>query len=195
MSPLSSISSDEIPEVAHDSDREASDDNESLVVLPPAKRRRTTKIVRNTAGYDSPRGTMMDEDEDEDWSDLSSDTTGSVPGTPRALKDISMADEESIGIDQVRNCSWDGCTLGTLVNVDELVAHLNDEHVNAAKKTKYTCEWADCKARGKTQMSAYALKAHLRSHTKEKPFYCLLPGMFDTLPGGQQSHVQLLIVT
>ncbi|EEP78580.1 predicted protein [Uncinocarpus reesii 1704] len=33
----------------------------------------------------------------------------------------------------------------------------------------------DCPRKGQTHASGYALRAHMRSHTKEKPFYCSLP--------------------
>jgi len=177
MSSLSSLASDDIPEDMHPSDHSASGDEVDLLAIRPSKRRRVMHKASSPATHDSPSlATAINEATD--WTDISSDTSGSVPGSPRTLKELAMPDEELIGSDQVRVCSWDGCDIGDLGTVDGLVQHLNDDHVGAARKTKFTCEWSDCKAKGKTQMSAYALKAHLRSHTKEKPFYCLLPGMY-----------------
>jgi uncharacterized Zn-finger protein len=47
---------------------------------------------------------------------------------------------------------------------------------NGPKKTKYVCEWGECQRKQSNHPSGYALKAHMRSHTKEKPYYCSLPG-------------------
>jgi len=167
VSSLSSLDSDQFQRKRIEQDG----DHDSLV-LPSPKRRKVGSHTPNT--YDSP---MIDAEKDipDDVSDISSDTSGSVQGSPRAIKELGMPDEDLLASEQVRACGWEGCTLGELANLDELVHHLTEEHVNAAKTTKYTCQWTDCKAKGKTQMSAYALKAHLRSHTKEKPFYCALP--------------------
>jgi uncharacterized Zn-finger protein len=57
------------------------------------------------------------------------------------------------------------------------VQHLHNEHIGSRQK-RYSCEWIDCTRKGQTHASAYALRAHMRSHTREKPFYCTLPGMF-----------------
>lgn len=42
----------------------------------------------------------------------------------------------------------------------------------------YICMWNGCPRRGKTQGSKFALVAHLRSHTGEKPFTCPRAGAF-----------------
>jgi len=42
----------------------------------------------------------------------------------------------------------------------------------------YICDWQGCPRRGKSQGSKFALVAHLRSHTGEKPFICPRSGEF-----------------
>jgi uncharacterized Zn-finger protein len=82
--------------------------------------------------------------------------------------------------EQISFCRWEGCLAGELGNMDLLVQHLHDEHIHARQK-KYSCEWADCTRKGIPHASGYALRAHMRSHTREKPFYCTLPGTFPSL--------------
>ncbi len=84
-------------------------------------------------------------------------------------------DEEIL--EQVTKCEWDGCPEDDLVNMDELVKHIHDAHIESRQK-KYTCEWMSCLRKGMPHASGYALKAHMRSHTREKPFFCYLPGEF-----------------
>ncbi|TGZ83885.1 hypothetical protein EX30DRAFT_302520 [Ascodesmis nigricans] len=100
-------------------------------------------------------------------SDISSDTSGSVPGSPG----LDAHDEEHA--EQITVCRWDGCGRD-LGDMDHLVKHIHDDHIGTRKAT-YACQWDDCTRKGMAHASGYALRAHMRSHTKEKPFYCSLP--------------------
>lgn len=113
----------------------------------------------------------------EEEADLSEDTDGSVPASPNHHPGMSQDDD--FGQDQVTVCKWEGCQAGDVQNMDNLVEHLHEDHIGTRQK-KYSCEWSDCTRKGIPHASGYALRAHMRSHTREKPFYCTLPGMFST---------------
>lgn len=103
--------------------------------------------------------------------EISEDTDGSVPASPHHP---GMSAEDDYGQEQVTMCKWDGCDAGDLGDMDKLVDHLHDDHIGTRQK-KYSCEWSDCTRKGIPHASGYALRAHMRSHTREKPFYCTLP--------------------
>ncbi|PVI07102.1 hypothetical protein DM02DRAFT_496182, partial [Periconia macrospinosa] len=107
----------------------------------------------------------------EELGDVSEDTDGSVPASPHHP---GMSAEDDFGQDQVTVCKWEGCEAGDLDNMDNLVEHLHEDHIGTRQK-KYSCEWSDCNRKGIPHASGYALRAHMRSHTREKPFYCTLP--------------------
>ncbi|KAL8804140.1 MAG: hypothetical protein Q9223_005901 [Gallowayella weberi] len=162
-SPLSSHASSEFAEDIKTEDREQSVD--SLVdqgdghLMPPSKRRK----IGGQASFRSPTPNLLDEFE----GDISSDTSGSVPAS-----ELGSLDDDHH--EQISVCRWEGCPAGHLGNMDELVKHIHDDHVGQRQK-KYVCQWVGCGRQGSEHASGYALKAHTRSHTKEKPFICELP--------------------
>ncbi|KAH8425856.1 C2H2-type zinc finger protein [Aspergillus melleus] len=171
-SPLSSIVSDDM------SDRETEKQpfSPSASNLPPSKRRRTGVATwdRNT-----PVSTTFQDDmpPPSPSSTISSDTSGDIPNSPGTWALIGGSQDDDYsgqGNDQVTVCRWDGCDVGDLGNMDDLVQHIHNDHVGSRQK-KYSCEWSDCTRKGQTHASGYALRAHMRSHTREKPFYCALP--------------------
>ena len=163
-SPLSDLSSEAF-EGEDEHDRSASE-----VLMPPTKRQKR--------GDSSLRATPISNAID-DAGSMSSDTDGEVPNSPTNLRP-----EDDDSHEQVTVCAWVDCKAGDLGNMDKLVEHIHNEHIETRHQKKYTCEWSDCTRQGNNHASAYALKAHMRSHTREKPFYCALPGMlfFALLP-------------
>ena len=145
------------------SDVETSDYYRQDAIEPPTKRQRVGDGLR--------RETPIAHENDFPLSSISSDTSGEVPQSPGTGR---VDDDEPIH-EQVTICAWDGCQVGDLGDMDRLVEHIHNEHIEARQK-KYTCEWEGCSRKSMPHASAYALKAHMRSHTREKPFYCLLPG-------------------
>ncbi|KAL9124963.1 MAG: hypothetical protein Q9217_005771 [Psora testacea] len=174
MSPISSqLSSHGSSEFAEDVKAEEADSSTLDAVptephlMPPAKRRRL--------GPSSHQSTPIPHIElSTDMGDISEDTDGSIPASPTGDQFTMMQDEDPRNHVQVRICKWEGCQAGDMSNMDNLVQHLHDDHIGN-KETNYACEWTDCTRKGTSHASGYALKAHMRSHTKEKPFYCALP--------------------
>ncbi|KAJ5135863.1 Zinc finger C2H2 [Penicillium bovifimosum] len=146
-SPLSSVGSLETSD--HESVKhESRAQSPSNANMPPSKRRRTGVA-----------------------------SSGDIPNSPSILTLLGTNQEDDYSgqsTDQVTICRWDGCEAGDLGNMDGLVQHLHNEHIGSRQK-RYSCEWNDCTRKGQTHASAYALRAHMRSHTREKPFYCTLP--------------------
>jgi hypothetical protein len=152
-SPLSELSSDAF---------DGEDEHEMMAAaMPPAKRQKL--------GDSSARATPVPRIED-DAASISSDSSGDVPSSP-SNQPPSSDDNH----DQVTVCVWGDCDAGDLGNMDNLIHHIQNEHIETRTK-KYTCEWKDCDSQGRPHASAYALKSHLRKHTHEKPFHCDLPG-------------------
>ncbi|KAG5957131.1 hypothetical protein E4U56_006114 [Claviceps arundinis] len=163
-SPLSSMGSgsDGYEDDAHD---------EEISSIRPSKRQKVD-AQSNTSSAIVPEAeheAVPEPDTLEGMSDVSSDTSGDIPSSP-----INARLEEEDFQDQVTVCDWDGCPAGDQGDMDKLVEHIHNSHIENRQK-KYTCEWKTCNRKGMPHASGYALKAHMRSHTREKPFYCYLP--------------------
>ncbi|KAH6648393.1 putative C2H2 finger domain protein [Truncatella angustata] len=163
-SEISSLSSDS-PEPENEYDSPAVDEP----ALPPSKRQKIRDDSRASSSvHVDPEPAETEHDLELDG-DISTDTSGDVPNSP-----INAKLDEEEAQEQVTVCAWDGCDAGDQGNMDRLVDHIHADHIESRQK-KYTCEWIGCTRKSMPHASGYALKAHMRSHTREKPFYCYLP--------------------
>ena len=152
-------------------------------LAPPSKKRKTGPSSLST--HDRAPSSQPDVEDDTESIAVSEDSYTDAPGSPSHGEYAMRADAQI-------TCEWRDCDFGDARNNDELVRHVQATHcaTGGPKRTKYVCEWGECQRKTSNHPSGYALKAHMRSHTKEKPYYCALPGKFrqkgcDAAPSGR----------
>ncbi|KAE8745003.1 hypothetical protein FOCC_FOCC008415, partial [Frankliniella occidentalis] len=74
-------------------------------------------------------------------------------------------------------CHWKECNAGDFLSQDELVKHINSDHIHANKKT-FVCRWEECSRDEKPFKAQYMLVVHMRRHTGEKPHKCTFEGCY-----------------
>lgn len=70
----------------------------------------------------------------------------------------------------LKKCLWGSCGKA-FPSSDSLGQHINDEHVGK-KQSSYICEWVDCQRNAEPLPNRFAVIAHLRRHTGERPYKC-----------------------
>jgi Zinc finger, C2H2 type len=196
-SPLSSVPSDEEDNEDLQHDARSLDGTISVTgspsastpaAMPPSKRRRTGASTYDHATPISTLGDMHMQAPASPSGSISSDSSADVPNSPSfahlapthplssayAASQANPDDPEAGDANQVTRCLWTDCPEPDQGNMDRLVEHIHTEHIGLRQK-KYSCEWEGCTRKSMPHASGYALKAHMRSHTREKPFYCQLP--------------------
>ena len=68
-------------------------------------------------------------------------------------------------------CRWGNCNK-QCQNFEELVQHVNTDHIYQDSRKEFVCCWSGCVREKKPFKAQYMLLVHMRRHTGEKPHKC-----------------------
>ncbi|XP_023664234.1 zinc finger protein GLIS3 isoform X1 [Paramormyrops kingsleyae] len=89
------------------------------------------------------------------------------------LEEEEAAEAEDLGTGHC--CRWADCS-AEYDQREELVRHIEKQHVDQRKGEDFTCFWAGCPRRFKPFNARYKLLIHMRVHSGEKPNKCTFDG-------------------
>ncbi|KAF8928359.1 hypothetical protein BGZ47_001687 [Haplosporangium gracile] len=71
-------------------------------------------------------------------------------------------------------CLWRDCDT-PFETMEQLNEHVTEQHIGSGKAC-YSCDWQGCHRKQKPFTKRHKMYNHLRTHTGERPFKCLVPG-------------------
>ncbi len=69
------------------------------------------------------------------------------------------------------HCRWSECNK-QCEDLDDLVRHVNTDHIYRDSRKEFICHWTGCVREKKPFKAQYMLLVHMRRHTGEKPHKC-----------------------